>query len=70
MDYLAIFAAGAGAYVFGAIWYGIWAKPWMAAVGLKEEDIRGPEAKQSFWPYIVAARFGRCHHDESLRSRG
>ncbi|MEM9974143.1 MAG: DUF1761 domain-containing protein [Pseudomonadota bacterium] len=39
MGTLSVLAAAAGAWIFGAIWYGIAAKPWMAAVGLTEETI-------------------------------
>lgn len=39
MGILPIILAAAGAWVFGAIWYGIISKQWMAAVGLTEDTI-------------------------------
>ena len=48
LDYIAVLAAAAAAFVFGAIWYTLLAKPWMAAVGFSEQP------KQAPMPYIVA----------------
>ena len=39
MGLLNVIAAGAAAWVFGAIWYTIMAKPWMKATGLTEEQV-------------------------------
>ncbi|MEO1197495.1 MAG: DUF1761 domain-containing protein [Pseudomonadota bacterium] len=39
MGILSVIAAAAGAWIFGAIWYGVVAKQWMAAAGLTEETI-------------------------------
>ena len=40
MEFLNVIAAGAAAWIFGAIWYGVTAKPWMAAAGVTEEQAR------------------------------
>jgi Protein of unknown function (DUF1761) len=40
MNYWAIVAAAAASFVFGGIWYSVLAKPWMAAVGKSEAEIR------------------------------
>ena len=45
--------------MIGAVWYSLFAKPWMASTGLTENDIRPKDAngaaiKQSPMPYIVA----------------
>jgi hypothetical protein len=40
VNYLAIALAAAAAFVFGGVWYGILSKPWMAAVGKTEQDIK------------------------------
>ena len=40
VNYLAIALAAAIAFVFGGVWYGILSKPWMAAVGKTEQDIK------------------------------
>jgi len=50
MGILAVIAAAIGAYAFGAIWYMVMAKPWMAAAGLTEETHR----KSDPVPYIVS----------------
>lgn len=39
MDILAIIAAAAGAFVFGAVWYTVMNEKWMAAAGLKSADL-------------------------------
>lgn len=50
MGFLTVVAAGAAAWVFGAIWYGVMAKAWMADVGLTEETIN----RSNPVPYIVS----------------
>ena len=32
MEYLYVIIAGFAGYVFGAVWYGVLGKPWMAAI--------------------------------------
>ena len=39
MDFIAIIAAAAGAFVFGAVWYTVMNVRWMAAAGLKDSDV-------------------------------
>ena len=39
MELVNVVVAGAAGWIFGAIWYGIMGKPWMAAAGLTEETI-------------------------------
>ena len=50
MGLLNVIAAGAAAWVFGAIWYTIMAKPWMKATGLTEEQV----ADRNPLPFIVS----------------
>jgi hypothetical protein len=40
VNYIAIPLAAVAAFVFGALWYRVLAKPWMAAVGKTEQDIK------------------------------
>ena len=40
INYLAVILAAAAAFVFGGIWYRVLAKPWLAAVGKTEQDIK------------------------------
>ena len=49
INYIAVLAAVIASMITGAVWYGVFAKQWMAAVGLKEEDI-----KQEPKLYIIA----------------
>ena len=39
MDFIAIIAAAAGAFVFGAVWYTAVNEKWMEAAGLRRSDI-------------------------------
>lgn len=50
-NYLAIVIAAAASYVFGALYYGALAKPWMAATGRTEDEIR---SNASIAPYAIA----------------
>lgn len=54
MNYLAIIAATVASYIFGALWYNALAKPWMAALGVKPEDLKGPGGKVSPVPFVIA----------------
>ncbi len=38
-SYIAILAAALAAWVFGAIWYGVLGKTWMAASGIAPDEI-------------------------------
>ncbi|MEM7270225.1 MAG: DUF1761 domain-containing protein [Pseudomonadota bacterium] len=40
MEYIWIIVAGLGGWIFGAIWYGVFAKQWQAAVGLTQDDLK------------------------------
>jgi hypothetical protein len=44
VNYFAIVLAAVAAFVFGGAWYGVFSKPWMAAVGKTEQDIKGSAA--------------------------
>lgn len=46
IDWLAIFAAAVAGWMFGAIWYGALAGPWMRAAGLSEADMTGPDGRR------------------------
>lgn len=51
MEFLNVLVAGAAAWVFGAVWYMALSKPWMAANGLTEDQIK---ASASPLPYVVS----------------
>lgn len=40
LSYLGVAIAAFASFVFGAIWYGVLAKPWMAALGTTPEEIK------------------------------
>ena len=48
ISYLAVIAAAVAAYAFGAIWYMLLAKPWLAAVGFTEPPKPAPA------PFVIA----------------
>ena len=48
VNYLAILVAAVAGFAFGALWYMVLAKPWMAAVGMRER------AKPRPLPFIIA----------------
>ncbi len=50
MQYVAVLAAAAASYAFGAFWYMTLANTWMDAVGLTKESINRSDPK----PYIVS----------------
>ena len=50
MGFLGVVAAAAAAWIFGAVWYGVIGKQWMAASGLTEESID----RKNPAPYIVS----------------
>ena len=56
MELLNTLAAAAAAYVFGAIWYMSLSKPWMAAAGIKESDLKDENGKSKSgpMPFIIA----------------
>ena len=51
---ITILVAAIAGWVFGSIWYGALGKRWMAASGLTEADIRGPDGKLDPSPFIIS----------------
>lgn len=54
MGFVSVLAAAAASWVFGAIWYMVLAKPWVAASGI-EVDENGRPKDQSPLPFIMSA---------------
>lgn len=50
MGFISVILAAAAAWIFGAVWYGVIGKQWMAASGLTEETINRKDTA----PYIVS----------------
>ncbi len=45
IDWIAVLAATVAAWMFGALWYGVLSKQWMAAIGFTPADMQGPDGK-------------------------
>ncbi len=54
MGFFGVLAAGVAAWVFGAIWYSIFAKPWMADSGVPLGEDGNPVNQKSPTPYILS----------------
>lgn len=54
MGIIAVLVAAIASYAFGAFWYMTLAKPWMAAAGVTEEQVRGEGGKPDMMPYIIS----------------
>ncbi len=55
LNYWAIIVAVIFNQMLGAAWYSTLAKPWMAEVGLTDEDMAGVKGTSRAWyPYVVA----------------
>lgn len=55
VNWIAVLMSALAGYAIGAIWYMTLAKSWMAAAGLSEEQIKGPNGKPTPLPFIIAA---------------
>jgi hypothetical protein len=55
MEYVAVLVAAAGAYAFGAVWYMVNAKAWMAASGIESDENGKPVGGASPGPFIISA---------------
>lgn len=55
INYLAVLVAAGAAFMFGGAWYGMLAKPWMAAVGINEETIQASKkGGKTMWLMVMA----------------
>ena len=59
MNYLAVVIAAVAAWLAGAVWYGVLAKPWVAAQGLTMQEFEARRAAMrgsaaSYAPFIIA----------------
>lgn len=55
MGLLNVILAGVAAWIFGAIWYCIFAKPWMADSGVPLDGNGKPVNQTSPTPYVLSA---------------
>ena len=55
INYWAVLVAAVAAWLVGAVWYMALSKPWLAALGKTEADMKGPDGKpKSYAPFILA----------------
>ena len=54
MPILPVIVAGLAGWVFGALWYSIFAKPWIAASGVETDAEGEPENRTSPKPYVIS----------------
>jgi uncharacterized protein DUF1761 len=55
MGFLAVFVAGIAGFMFGAVWYTVFAKPWMAASGVPLDATgEAPANRSDPIPYITS----------------
>lgn len=54
IDYLAVLVAGAAAWIAGAIWYGVFGRQWLAALGKTKAQLMGPGGKPKPGPFVLA----------------
>lgn len=40
INYVAVLIAAIASFLFGGVWYGVFSKPWMAAIDKTEEEIK------------------------------
>lgn len=58
VNYLSVLTATVAAWFFGAIWYTTFARPWIAALGKTEEQLKAENAARSrfanLFPFILS----------------
>lgn len=54
MSLFSVIAAGLAAWVFGAIWYSVFAKPWVTASGVATDENGKPANQKDPLPYILS----------------
>mgnify|MGYP001820378775 FL=1 len=52
MNYIAVFVAALAGFGVGAVWYGVFGKAWLDALGKSEDDIKGSGAAQAL-PFVT-----------------
>ena len=54
MGFISVFVAAIANFMFGAIWYTAWAKPWMTASGVALDADGQPANRSNPVPYITS----------------
>lgn len=53
LNYTAVLLAAIASFIFGGIWYGLFAEQWLAAAHVRPEAVRG-DGRAAVTPYVVA----------------
>jgi len=53
MEEINVLAAALGAFAFGAVWYIVMSKPWVAAAGIAVDANGRPQGNGSVMPFVV-----------------
>ena len=74
INWIAVGAAGLAGFVFGALWYTVLAKSWMAAAGIGENDAKpgaGPMVTAAISQTVIAfVLYGVLVHTQGLSVSG
>ncbi len=54
INYIAVVVAGVASFAFGAVYYMTLSKPWMAAIGKTEEQVKSESSPVVYVTAIVA----------------
>ena len=54
MEIVWVIVAGLAGWIFGAVWYGVFAKQWQAAVGLTQDDLKFGENAGVYIGSVIA----------------
>ena len=54
MSFFSVIVAGLAGWVFGAVWYSVFAKPWIAASGVATDENGKPANQKDPLPYIIS----------------
>jgi Protein of unknown function (DUF1761) len=54
LNHLAIVLAAVASFIFGGLWYGMLAKPWMAAANIDPEEMQATTGAATAMPYVIA----------------
>lgn len=55
MGYISVLIAAAAGWVFGAVWYMVFSKPWLKASGIECDENGKPQNGSSPLPFVLSA---------------
>ncbi len=54
INWPAITLAAVVHWLFGAVWFTVFAKPWQAGLRMSPEELQGYISHPNYWPYIIS----------------